>query len=166
MEDRYDINQFNSIVQNRRSIYPYQFIKGKAVPDPVIRQILENANRAPTHKLTQPWRFTVFSGKGREVFSEMQTEIYTKYAGENFKEKKLQNLRDYPLFSSHVIVVGMKRTLHISIPETEEIIAVGCAIENIFLSLNAYNLGGYISLVALLILMKPNPILNLARTTG
>ena len=161
MEDRYDINQFNSIVQNRRSIYPYQFIKGKAIPDPVIRQILENANRAPTHKLTQPWRFTVFSGKGREVFSEMQTEIYTKYAGENFKEKKLQNLRDYPLFSSHVIVVGMKRTLHISIPETEEIIAVGCAIENIFLSLNAYNLGGYISTGGITYLDEAKPYFEL-----
>ena len=88
MEEGYDINQFNAIVQNRRSIYPYQFIKGKPIPDDVIRQILENANRAPTHKLTQPWRFTVFSGKGREAFSKMQTEIYTKYAGENFKEKK------------------------------------------------------------------------------
>lgn len=145
MEVHYDINQFNFIVQNRRSIYPYQFIKGKPIPDETIRQILENANRAPTHKLTQPWRFTVFSGKGRETFSKMQTEIYTKYAGENFKEKKLQNLRDYPLFSSHIIVVGMKRTTQISIPEVEEIIAVGCAIENIFLSLHAYNLGGYIT---------------------
>jgi len=161
MEEGYDINQFNAIVQNRRSIYPYQFIKGKPIPDDVIRQILENANRAPTHKLTQPWRFTVFSGKGREAFSNMQTEIYTKYAGENFKKKKLQNLRDYPLFSSHVIVVSMKRTLNISIPEIEEIIAVGCAIENIFLSLHAYNLGGYITTGRITYIDEAKPFFDL-----
>ena len=63
MENNYSINEFNSILQNRRSIYPYQFEKGKKIPDEIIRQILENANRAPTHKLTQPWRFTVFTDK-------------------------------------------------------------------------------------------------------
>ena len=100
---------------------------------------------APTHKLTQPWRFTVFSGKGREHFANLQTELYTKYAGENFKEKKLKNLGEYPLLSSHVIVVGMKRSVTTIIHEVEETIATACAIENIFLSLTAYGLGGYLS---------------------
>ncbi len=145
MENNYSINEFNSILQNRRSVYPNQFEKGKAIPDEIIGQILENANRAPTHKLTQPWRFTVFSGKGLSLFSKMQTEIYTRYAGDNFKEKKLKNLAEYPLMSSHVIAIGMKRSTMVSIPETEEIIAVGCAIENIYLSLTAYGLGGYLS---------------------
>jgi nitroreductase len=145
MENHYDVEEFNSIVQNRKSVYPNQFEKDKTIPDEIIWKILENANRAPTHKLTQPWRFTVFSGKGREHFANLQTEIYTKYAGENFKEKKLKNLREYPLLSSHVVVVGMKRSVTISIPEIEETIATACAIENIFLSLTAYGLGGYLS---------------------
>jgi len=145
MENHYDVNEFNSIVQNRRSIYPKQFIKNKTIPDKIIWEILENANRAPTHKLTQPWRFTVFTGKGRERFAQLQTEIYTKHAGENFNEKKLVNLQSYPLLSSHVIVVGMKRNTENRIPEIEEIIATSCAVENIFLSLTAYGLGGYLS---------------------
>jgi len=87
MEDRYDINQFNSIVQNRRSIYPYQFIKGKAIPDPVIRQILENANRAPTHKLTQPWRFTVFSGKAAKFFQKCKLKSILNMQGKILKKK-------------------------------------------------------------------------------
>ncbi len=145
MENRYNIKQFNSMVQNRRSIYPYQFEKDKKIPDEIIWQILENANRAPTHKLTEPWRFRVFSDDGLKHFADLQTEIYTKYAGEKFKEKKLKNLREYPLMSSHVIVIGMKRTVSINIPEIEEIIATACAIENIYLSLSAYNVGGYLS---------------------
>ena len=145
MNTKYDVKEFNSIVQNRRSVYPNQFQKDKQIPDEIIHEILENANRAPTHKLTQPWRFTVFAGDGRERFANLQTEIYTKYAGENFKEKKLKNLREYPLLSSHVIVVGMKRADSVNIPEIEETIATACAIENIFLSLTAYGLGGYLS---------------------
>jgi nitroreductase len=156
------INSFNSIVQNRRSIYPYQFEKEKTIPDELIREILENAIRAPTHKLTQPWHFTVFSGKGRQVFSEMQTEIYTRFAGKNFKESKLKNLREYPLLSSHVIVVGMKRTEEISIPEIEEVIAVSCAVENIFLSLSACNLGGYLSTGGITYIEEAKPYFNLA----
>lgn len=145
MENHYDVKEFNSIVQNRRSVYPNQFVKDKTIPDEIVWEILENANRAPTHKLTQPWRFTVFAGKGRERFADLQTEIYTRWAGESFKEKKLKNLREYPLLSSHVIVIGMKRSDTTSIPEIEETIATACAIENLFLSLTAYGLGGYLS---------------------
>ena len=93
MEKNYDVKEFNSIIQNRRSVYPNQFQKDKQIPDEIIHEILENADRAPTHKLTQPWRFTVFSGEGRERFAKLQTEIYTKYSGEKFNEKKLKNLR-------------------------------------------------------------------------
>lgn len=161
MEPQYDINQFNSIIQNRRSIYPNQFVKGKIIPDEIIWQILENANRAPTHKLTQPWYFTVFSGKGLENLASLQTDIYTKFAGEKFNEKKLKKLQEYPLLSSHVIIVGMKRSETIAIPEVEETIAVACAIENIYLSLTAYNLAGYFSTGGITYLEKAKPYFDL-----
>jgi nitroreductase len=145
MKTPYNVEQFNTILQQRQSTYPYQFEKGKKVPDEIIRQILDNANRAPTHKLTEPWRFTVFTGEGLRRFAQIQSQVYTQYAGEKFKEKKLKNLQEYPLMSSHVIVVGMKRSVDITIPETEEIIATGCAIENMYLTATAYNLGCYLS---------------------
>ncbi len=136
---------FNKIVQSRRSVYPYQFEKGKRIPDEIVWQILENANRAPTHKLTEPWRFTVFTKGSLQNFAAMQSEVYSKFAGDSFKEKKLKNLLEYPLMASHVIAIGMKRSVDIKIPETEEILAMGCAIENIYLSTQAYGLAGYLS---------------------
>lgn len=145
MENKYDAERLNFIIQNRKSVYPYQFKKEEKIPDEIIWQILDNANRAPTHKLTQPWRFTVFTGEGLKHLADLQTDIYTKFAGEKFKEKKLKNLAEYPLMSSHVIAIGMKRSTGISIPEAEEILAVGCAIENIYLSVRAFELGGYLS---------------------
>lgn len=145
MEGEHNVNDFNSIIQNRRSIYPYQFEKGKHIPDEIIWQILENANRAPTHKLTEPWRFTVFTREGLQRFAKLQSEIYAKYAGEKFKEKKLKNLQEYPLMASHVIVVSMKRNEENKLPETEEVIATSCAIENMYLTATAYGLGCYLS---------------------
>lgn len=64
VEKQYDTAQLNEIIKHRRSIYPYQYIKGKQVPEDIVRQILENAIRAPNHKQTEPWRFKVFSGPG------------------------------------------------------------------------------------------------------
>ena len=135
----------NSIIQNRRSVFPYQFERGRRVPDEIIRQILDNANRAPTHKKTEPWRFTVFAGEGLQHFSNLQAVLYTRFAGDKFKETKLLNLTNYPLMSSHVIAIGMKRNKENAIPEIEEVIATACAIENIYLTVTAYELGGYLS---------------------
>lgn len=133
----------NAIIKKRRSIYPYQYEKGKPVPDEIIWQILENANRAPNHKQTEPWRFNVFSGEGLKYFGQLQASIYKQYAGSAFNEGRHQKLINYPLMSSHVIAIGMKRNEEKKLPEIEEIEAMACAVQNMFLSVTAYNLGCY-----------------------
>ena len=140
---KYDTDQINAVIKNRRSIYPYQYEKGKVIPDNIIWQILENANRAPTHKQTEPWRFTVFSGEGLKYFGQLQAEIYKKYSGDKFNEGRHQKLIDYPLMSSHVIAIGMKRNTANKLPEIEEIEATACAVQNMFLTVTAYGLGCY-----------------------
>jgi len=143
ISSKYDVEQFNDIILNRRSIYPRQYEKGRAVPDEVIWQILENANRAPNHKQTEPWRFKVFSGEGRRYFAELQAGIYQEYAGEDYNEARYQKLLEYPLLASHVISIGMRRNETGVLPENEEMAAVACAVENMFLSVTAYGLGSY-----------------------
>jgi len=140
---KYDVDQLNDIILNRRSVYPRQYEKGKAIPDEVIWQILENANRAPNHKQTEPWRFKVFSGEGRRYFAELQAGIYQEYAGEDYNEGRYQKLLEYPMLASHVISIGMRRNEQGVLPENEEIQAVSCAVENMFLTVTAYGLGSY-----------------------
>lgn len=140
---KYDTDQINAVIKNRRSIYPYQYEKGKFIPDEIIWQILENANRAPTHKQTEPWRFTVFTGEGLNYLGGLQAEIYKKYSGDKFNEGRYQKLIDYPLMSSHVISIGMKRNTANKLPEIEEIEATACAVQNMFLTVTAYELGSY-----------------------
>ena len=135
--------QFNELVRKRRSVFPAQIDAGKTVDDNIIKQILINATWAPTHGQTEPWQFTVFSGKGLSSFAHFQSELYKKTAGENFNEGKYTKLQQQPLMASHIISLGMKRNTTKKIPEIEEIEAVACAVQNIYLSVTAFGLGGY-----------------------
>src|SRR6188768_1545412 len=92
---------FNELVKNRRSTFPKQFVPGKSVPDEIIQQILVNACWAPNHGQTEPWQFTVFSGKGLEKLASFQSELYKKKSAQNFKEDKYQKLKSNPLLASH-----------------------------------------------------------------
>ena len=132
---------FNALARARRSVFPKQFVPGGKVPDSIIAEALENAIWAPSHKLTEPWHFVVFTGDGLKKLAEFQSEMYRNTAGSNFKEDKFTKLQTQPLLASHIIALCMKR--HVTVPEVEEIAAVACAVQNIYLSVTAYGYGGY-----------------------
>lgn len=133
----------NQIIRSRRSVFPDQYVAGKPVDDKIITEILTNATWAPNHGKTEPWEFVVFSGEGLQKFADFQSELYRTEAGENFKEVTYDKLRQQPLKASHIIAIGMKRTTSKNIPEIEDIEAVACAVQNMYLSVTAYGLGGY-----------------------
>lgn len=139
----FDINQINQLIRQRRSTFPKQYDAGKHVDDNIIKQLLENANWAPTHKLTEPWRFTVFTGKGLKTFAGLQASVYKNSAGNQFKEENYQKLLTAPLLASHIISIGMKRHAEKNIPEMEEMAAVACAVQNMYLTATAYDIGCY-----------------------
>lgn len=138
--------ELNNLISERRSVFQNDY-SGEIVDDSIIEQMLENANWAPTHKLTEPWRFIVFTGEGLKKLATVQAEFYKKYTtGDgSFKEERYQNLLRKPMLSSHIIVVGMKRDENKSVPEIEEIGAVFCAVQNIYLTATAYRVGCYLS---------------------
>jgi nitroreductase len=133
--------QFDNLIRARRSIQPIQFEPGRVIPDELIERLLENANWAPTHKRTEPWRFVVFKGAGLQRLAEFQSRLYREQAGEFVDEKKFEKLARNPLLASHVIAIGMKR--HHVLPEIEEVEAVACAVQNLHLTAVANGLGGY-----------------------
>lgn len=134
-----DIEIFNNIVRNRKSTNPSLY-NGKVIDKGVVEEILINANTAPTHKLTQPWRFTVYTGKGLQALGQQQADLYkSETPKEHFLESKYEKLLSNPLKCSHIIVIGMK-TSESGIPEIEEIEAVACAVQNMYLSCSAYGI--------------------------
>lgn len=134
---------FNRLVATRRSVFPVQFDTSKKVEDEVIQQILINATWAPNHGQSEPWFFKIFTGKGLERFAEIQSSLYAAHAGSQFKKDKFEKLLTTPMLASHIISIGMKRTRTKQIPEIEDVEAVACAVQNIYLSVHAYGLGGY-----------------------
>lgn len=141
-----DPKQLDEIIQNRRSVFPQDYT-GEKVSDDVVRQIVDNARWAPTHKLTEPWRFLIFTGDGIKALAKFQADLYKKVteADGSFKEPNYQKLLTKPMLSSHIIAVLMQRDEKRSVPEIEEAGAVFCAIQNMYLTASAYGVGAYLS---------------------
>jgi nitroreductase len=139
-----NIEYLNKVIRERRSVFPKDYT-GEKVDDKIVHQLLENANWAPNHKRTEPWRFKVFCGEGLKHFADFQAKDYhNKFSKtDKFLEKKHHKLLNNPLKCSHIISIGMHRTANVILPEIEEISAVACAVQNILLSIHAYGLGGY-----------------------
>lgn len=136
----------NQLILNRRSIFPKDYT-GEKIDDAIVHQLLENARWAPTHKLTEPWSFVVFADDGIRKLATFQADCYQQVTQKDgsYKEERYQNLLTKPLLSSHIIAVGMKRDPQKRVPEVEEIGAVFCAIQNIYLTATAYHIGCYLS---------------------
>lgn len=133
----------NELIRSRRSSFPAQY-SGEKVDDKIILQMLENATWAPTHGKTEPWHFIVFTGTGLESFAKAQAEAYkNRTPQENFDENKYQKFYENPMKASHIIAICMKRQETEKIPEIEEISAVACAVQNMYLTATAYNVGAY-----------------------
>jgi nitroreductase len=139
----YNVVEINHLMRHRRSVFPPQFAAGKKVDDAIIREILTNALWAPNHGHTEPWHFVVFTGEGLQQLADFQSALYKESVADKFKQAKYDKLRTTPLLASHVIALCMKRDPEHRHPEVEEIAAVACAVQNIYLSVWAYALGGY-----------------------
>ncbi len=142
----FPIEDINRLIQTRRSVYPRDYT-GETVPENVIQQMLENARWAPTHKLTEPWRVVVFAGPGLRRLAEFQSECYRQVTTTkgSFREDRYEALKTKPMQSSHILAIGMKRDPAKGIPEAEELGAVFCAIQNMYLTATAYGAGCYLS---------------------
>ncbi len=141
---KFSIEETNNLLRNRRSIYPAMY-SDVPVDDAIINDMLENANWAPTHKLTEPWRFVVFKGEGLKKLATFQSELYKTLSTKagNFDASKFEKLATKPLMASHIIAIGMKRDPKALVPEIEEISAVACAVQNMYLTATANGVGCY-----------------------
>ena len=132
------------LIRKRRSIYPAQY-SDKPVDDTIIQEMLENANWAPTHRITEPWRFVVFSGDGLKKLAAFQSDLYKEKSTNagTFDENKYEKLATKPMLASHVIAIGMARDPKHSVPEVEELSSVAMAVQNMYLTATAQGIGCY-----------------------
>jgi nitroreductase len=127
------------IIRNRRSVG-----LSRLLPDPIdldaVRWMLDAARWAPNHGLTEPWRFTVYTGEARRPLSEAFAEAYRQMnPGDSYSEEQETRQRNRPFQAPVWIAVVTHRDENPKMPEWEDVIAVGCAVHNMHLM--AYSLG-------------------------
>jgi nitroreductase len=140
MKEEFEI--LSRIIKERRSIFPPSYTD-EEIPVEAIQSILESANYAPTHKLTEPWRFMVFRNAAKHRLGEELARLYKANTPlEKFLQKKYDSITLKFDQSSCVIVINAQ--LHPEkLPAWEEIAALGCAVQNMALTAEALNIGGY-----------------------
>jgi len=137
------LEALSQIMKNRRSVYPPAY-SDRPLDDDTIKLILENANWAPNHKKTEPWRWKVIKGDGLQRLSTYLGEYYEKHtAPEKYSKMKHKRTVTKPLQSQAVIAICMYNDPDIKIPEWEETAAVAMAVQNMWLSCAALGIGSY-----------------------
>ena len=128
-------------IKTRRSI-------GKVKPDPVpqelIEQILEAGTFAPNHKRTEPWRFFVMTGEGRNKLGAVLGEIAKAGCDDPEAEESRQKIakaEQGPLRAPVIIAVGMEPADKPNVMVEEEFAAVHAAAENMLIAAHALGLG-------------------------
>lgn len=135
----------SELIHRRRSIFPKSYLPERPVAREHLEQLLENANWAPTHRLTEPWRFHVFhSPESRQQLANYLTEHYRRNTPpEAFSEEKMRKMAENPLRAGAVIAIVMHRDPQESVPEFEEIASVAMAVQNMWLTCTELGLGCY-----------------------
>lgn len=158
---RFNLSEISALIKHRRSVKPEDYSPRKVQRD-MVENILNNAIWAPSHGLTQPWRFKVFMEDGLEKLKGFLPELYEQTtAPENFNPKKKEKIALRPSQSSVIIAVCMEREAAERIPEIEEVEAVACAVQNMYLTCTAYGIGGFWSSPKFIYTAEMNAFLGL-----
>lgn len=138
------LDQTAALIRHRRTIKPVDMDPARDITREELLPLLENATWAPTHGLTEPWKFLVFQGAARQRFAAALQAAYrqTTPAAE-FREDKLTKMGENPLLAPVVIACVMERRGGAKIPEVEEREAVACALQNLMLSATAAGMASF-----------------------
>lgn len=140
---RYNLSEVTAIIRDRRTIYPEQYSTRK-IHKEQIELLLNNAVWAPTHGMTQPWRFIVFQENALNDLSEALGSIYlSETPKENQVDSKLGKLMSRPKMASAVIALILHREEGTRISEDDDFAAIASAVQNMHLTATAQGIGAF-----------------------
>ena len=127
-------------IETRRSV-------GRVKQDPVerglIERVLESAVHAPNHRITEPWRFHVFTGKGRGELARARAEtarLAAKAEGEHEEMVAGRVSRERKkAFRAPVVIAVISVAGHDEVETLENYAACAAAVHN--MQLTAHSLG-------------------------
>lgn len=118
-------------------------VKQDPVPRAMIERILESAVHAPNHRLTEPWIFHVFTGKGRGELARVRAEIARLQAEAEGEAEELAAGRisreRKKAFRAPVVIAVTSEAGRDEIETLENYAACSAAVQN--MQLTAFGLG-------------------------
>jgi nitroreductase len=118
-------------------------VRQDPVPEDLIRLILESAVHAPNHKITEPWSFHVFTGKGRGELARARAEtarLQAEAEGEDAEMASGRISRERKkAFRAPVIIVVISASGRDEVETLENYAACAAAVQN--MQLTAHSLG-------------------------
>lgn len=116
------------------------------VPREVVERLLDSAVRAPNHKLTEPWRFTVLTGRAKDRFAEIQAKHRLKRFSDPATPEALagadkvrRESREIPVY-----IVAMAAVNVDEITREEDYAATMMAVANLMIAAESLGLGTYL----------------------
>ena len=110
------------------------------VSDEQLQVLLSAAVRAPDHGQLAPWRFTILEGASREILGHAMAAAARAKMTE-LDSEVLAREASKALRSPLLIVVSAATQVHPKVPEIEQWIAVGAAVQNLWLAAQSLGLG-------------------------
>jgi nitroreductase len=105
-----------------------------------LEKILRAAVHAPDHGRLSPWRFAVIEGPGRDILADAMAELLVRKHADASAEM-LATEKAKALRAPMIIAVAAHITPGHKVPEIEQIVAVGAAIQNMLLAAEALGFG-------------------------
>tara|TARA_Y100001934_G_scaffold133240_1_gene161387 strand:- start:1342 stop:1941 length:600 start_codon:yes stop_codon:yes gene_type:complete len=137
--DETEVALVHEVIRQRRSIKP-SALSDRPVAREAIEALLDAGNWAPSHYLTEPWRFVVVEGQARHELADVFLEavLAAEPKADEYKRKKVHGK---PLRSPTLIVVIRQGGEHPKAKDHEDEWAVACAVQNMALAAAARGLG-------------------------
>lgn len=130
-----------NIIETRRSIFPKSYSK-EEINEEVLSEILNSATFAPNHKRTKPWRLKVFRAEEKNQLGSKLADIYKQTTNsQTFLEKKYLDISDKISKSNTIVTISVNFSG--LVPEWEEIAATAMAVQNMYLTATAHEIGCY-----------------------
>ena len=106
-----------------------------------IDRLLRAAARAPDHGRLRPWRFIVLGGAGRESFAAAAAAAKRTRLPAMSDEQVAAEREKLGRSPSIVVAACIVDRANTKVPEIEQVIAVGAAVENLVLAAHALGYG-------------------------
>ena len=129
-------------IRLRRSVKP-ENMRPDPIPEETLNQLFEAANWAPSHRLTEPWRFMVFQGEKKLELATMIGRAMTDGVDLSADDPRLQKLQAKMNGANVVVAVICQTSDSEKIFEHEEIASTAMAVQNMHLAARASGIAGF-----------------------